>query len=470
MNQTEFNLIHDYLNGTIGDDDLLQFKMLLRESVVFRQGFRSLCTVDEKLHEMAAANPATLQMLAPNKVSPDSSRRSAILTSWFNGRKRIAAAFMVSGLAVWLLLSSASKQKDVVAHVGALDGCRWVNSQKNISMGDTVCIGQRLDLSAGQAEIVFQNGAVTTLTGPCIYEVESGSSVLLTLGQIRTVAVTPAAKGFTVRTRTARVVDLGTEFVTSAGGDGQSRVDVTAGEVEVHFDGTKIPQKLGKGNSLSVEPGSSQVIVRIESGDETAAFHFPTIEPPSNTDVADKSQGRATIRVANGKLEDGHVKSASPEVLLDGHAQTLPDSPEESCYFADGAGGRLLMDLGRAISISRINCYSWHQNGIHPDQRVRAVQKFTLYGFAGDQPPPTDGSLQEAGWVRIARVNSDEFFHVAAEIDRPAQQASSISGVQGVVGRYRYLLWDLQASRWKGLWLNNTFYGEFDVHEQKGAN
>ena len=469
MNQNNMDLIHQYLNGTIADDDLSKLKKLLRESAEFRQTFRSLCTIDEKLHELASSDPATWSMLAPKTNSSNLTGQSGF-KNWFSVQKRIVAAFVVTGLAAWLFLSTATKRKDLVARFGTLNDCRWVDSNKKVVTGDRVFVGQRVDLSAGQAEIVFQNGAVTTLTGPCIYDVESANSVLLTLGQVKTLAVTPEAKGFTVRTRTARVVDLGTEFVTSAGGDGQSRVDVTAGEVEVHFDGAKVPQKLGKGNSLSVEPGSSQVIVRIESGDETSAFHFPTIEPPSDSDAADKSQGRATIRVANGELENGRVKSAPPEVLLDGHAQTHADAPEESCYFADGAGGRLLMDLGRVISIARINCYSWHQNGIYADQRVRATQKFTLYGFAGDQPPPTDGSPQDNGWVRIARVNSDEFFRVASETDRPAQQASSISGVKGVVGNYRYLLWDLQASRWRNLWLNNTFYGEFDVHEQKGAN
>ena len=159
--------------------------------------------------------------------------------------------------------------------------------------------------------------------------------------------------------------------------------------------------------------------------------------------------------------------SDPPQALLNGHAQTRPDSPEESVYFANNVDGMLLLDLSRAISIARINSYSWHQNGLHADQRVRAVQKFNLYGFEGDQPPPTDGRLTESGWTLIARVNTDEFFRVAAPIDRPAQQACSITGAHGPIGRYRFLLWELQATRRENTSPTNaTFYGEIDVHEQ----
>jgi hypothetical protein len=95
------------------------------------------------------------------------------------------------------------------------------------------------------------------------------------------------------------------------------------------------------------------------------------------------------------------------------------------------------------------------------------VQKFTLYGFAGDQPPPTDGRLTESGWTLIARVNSDEFFRVAAPSDRPAQQACSVTGAHGAVGRYRFLLWELQATQGPDTTdTNATFYGEIDIHEQ----
>ena len=65
------------------------------------------------------------------------------------------------------------------------------------------------------------------------------------------------------------------------------------------------------------------------------------------------------------------------------------------------------------------------------------------------------------------RVNTDEFVRVVNRLDRPAQQGCSITSATGAIGRYRYLLWDVQPSRHPDFKrLNNSFYGEFDVYAQ----
>jgi hypothetical protein len=115
------------------------------------------------------------------------------------------------------------------------------------------------------------------------------------------------------------------------------------------------------------------------------------------------------------------------------------------------------MDLGRAVSIRKINSYSWHQHNRIKDHRVRAYQGYVLYGFAGESPPSAETvEDRDSGWVRIARVNSDQFFQVNQKLDRPAQQACSIFASKGELGKYRYLLWDVKAP---------TFFGEIDVYE-----
>ena len=168
--------------------------------------------------------------------------------------------------------------------------------------------------------------------------------------------------------------------------------------------------------------------------------------------------------VRGGLFYTAPIPSGPPALLLDGRGQTAPDSPAESVFFGPNDSGTLLLDLGRVITIAQINTYSWHQNQT-AENRVRAVQKFTLFGFAGDAPPTFDGPPAEAGWVPIARVDSDDFFRVMQPIDRPAQQACAITGAQGSIGRYRYLLWVVEPtlSVTKPV-LDNTFYAEFDVY------
>jgi len=278
-------------------------------------------------------------------------------------------------------------------------------------------------------------------------------------------AATPESKGFTVHTRTARVVDVGTEFVAAAAADGQSRIDVTSGEVYVVVDGVKTVHRLKTGDAFSVEAGTSKVLVRIESGTGTAAFQFRTIEPPSHQDYADASRGFAKIDVVAGSLHvTAPVPSGPVDVLLDGRGQSKADSPAESAFFDDNATGLLLLDLGQPITISKINSYSWHQNRLI-ENRVRAVQKFTLFGHAGDGLLSLDGAFADHGWTQIARVNSDDFFRVVQPIDRPTQQACSITGAHGAIGRYRYLLWQAEPTQTLNLLhFNNTFYAEFDVY------
>jgi ferric-dicitrate binding protein FerR (iron transport regulator) len=460
MNPKERNeLIDALLAGYISEPDLLRLEAELSVNPPARKAYFDRVSLSQALAEEAMS-------FRTKQASAVTTRRS-LWMRWYP--LAAAAAVVLLGVASWWLYSPSIRRGGIVAHFGALQECRWVDVKTSNAQGDAVHRGQRVELSSGRAELVFGSGAVVTLLGPCIFEVESANGGFLLLGQMRTVAATPESKGFTVRTRTARVVDLGTEFVTSASADGQSRVEVASGEVDVHLAGVREPQRLRKGDALSVEAGSAQVIARLESGDETPAFRFPTLEPPSDCDFADHSQGRASIRVVKGALAMTRVDgSAPPQALLDGHAQTRADSPEESVYFANNVDGMLLLDLSRVIFISRINSYSWHQNGAFADQRVRAVQKFTLYGFAGDQPPSTDGRLTESGWTLIARVNSDEFFRVAAPGDRPAQQACSITGAHGPVGRYRFLLWELQGTQGPNTKdTNPTFYGEIDVHEKR---
>lgn len=393
------------------------------------------------------------------------SRRRAIFLG------AMAALIVISLLALWWWpgadqINGGRFGEHQVARFSTLEEVRWVGIEEP-RVGDPLHAGERVEIAAGKVGIDFQSGAAVTLIGPAMFEVASETAAYLALGRLEAKADTPASRGFTIRTRTARVVDLGTEFSAEAGADGQSRIEVRSGAVEVTASDRR--HLLRTGDTLLVEPGASRVVVRIERGDETPAFRFPSIEPPSDRDYADARQGHARITVARGTLavrrDHPETGSGLVEALLDGHGQRGQDSPQDSVFFANQSEGMLLLDLGRVVSVSKINTFSWHQNQRVTDNRLRAQQQYVLYGFAGDAVPPMDRPLEGAGWVRIARVNTDEFFGVAARLDRPAQQACSITSATGTLGHYRYLLWDVTPSRFPDYRIpNHTFYGEFDVY------
>jgi hypothetical protein len=236
---------------------------------------------------------------------------------------------------------------------------------------------------------------------------------------------------------------------------------------------------LNAGDLMEIEPGQRQVITRIEQGDETPTFGFPTIEPPTADDLADVGQGRASIRCVRGRLYENprnSIASAAPTILLDGKGQSNPDAPEESLYFADNETGGLLVDLGQPTTVKKVNVYSWHRclnPGFDPAlreaHRERAAQNYVLYGSAAAEPPAVDGNPPDAGWTLIARVNSDEYFGLTG-IARPAQQASSVTSARGALGHYRHLLFVVQPTpgmNHDGRELNfTTFFGEIDVYAE----
>ncbi len=360
--------------------------------------------------------------------------------------------------------SARSWPSPFVARLAAAD-CQWVDPEAALGEGALLSAGQKLELASGRVEIVFQSGAEVTLHGPAIFEIQSANSSFLTIGRLSARAATPESHGFTVHSRTAATVDLGTEFNIVASDDGHSQIGVVEGAVEVQLANGRERRRLGVGESIEVEPGAPSVIARIEPGEGTPAFKFPTIGPPSANDYADASQGHAHIRVLRGRIA---VESGPVEALLDGKGQSKPDSAEESFFFDDNTTGMILLDLGRRIPVKKVNTYSWHRQEKIPLDHLRATQKYYLYGSSRATPPGADGNLAAAGWTLIAQVNTDEFFGFPQWAARPAQQAVSITAVNGgPIGEYRYLLWVVRPTRSDevgAIATANTFYGEFDVY------
>ena len=446
-------MLAGFVDDALDDDGMAELNAMLTADPARRKLLVDVCLQRKILRRLASSNGS--RRVKQASLNP---WRRAIL---------IGIGAVVAVAAVWMItigprIRLPMHQTDpnpIVAQVSKLRNCQWASSAAPLSEGNLLRHGQTLQLSSGAAEILYENGALITLAGPSNYRLESAAEGVLLIGQLTMRATRPSAEGFAVRTSSARTVDLGTEFVALAGADGHSQIDVTEGSVEVQV-GSGVRHRLNAGESIDVEPGNPSVTAKIESGDNTPAFRFPTISPPSATDYADESQKHATIRVVRGTLAR---ESGGVERLIDGRAQSQADSPHESVFFEKGSKGMILMDLGRPIAIEKINTYSWHLNGGASTDRVRATQKYLLYGSNGATAPMVDGAALDGRWALIGRVNTDEFFAVSHASERPPQQAVSITASQGAIGTYRYLLWDLYPT------LNhsaedNTFYGEFDVY------
>ncbi len=92
MTQEELDLIHGYLNGTLQTDDFSRLQSLLRNRADARRVLRGLATVDAKLHQIAAANTATLRLFDSPPEIP------AVRFAWFSRRAAAAVAGLLIGL------------------------------------------------------------------------------------------------------------------------------------------------------------------------------------------------------------------------------------------------------------------------------------------------------------------------------------------------------------------------------------
>lgn len=181
----------------------------------------------------------------------------------------------------------------------------------------------------------------------------------------------------------------------------------------------------------------------------TAPFQFQNVPSPSQNDAATK----ARFTLLDGRRDSNGGDLAQ---LHDGRLPTEEDQPGENFFFNAGTdGGRLLVDLGNVIEVKQVNTYSWHPG-------PRGPQVYTLYAAAGNadgfDPQPKRGTdPQKCGWKRIARIDTRP-----KDGESGGRYGVSIRDSSGVIGRYRYLLFDVSRTEGNDPF-GNTFYSEMDV-------
>jgi hypothetical protein len=182
--------------------------------------------------------------------------------------------------------------------VGQITGtfdCQWADASTAAVDRAYVPLGRRYALASGLLEISYDSGAKIILQGPCTYQVKSGIGGYLSLGKLTArVEKRGAANGerdnspanqrspisnhrssnpvFTVRTPTAIVSDLGTEFAVEVDKSGASRAHVFLGAVEVRpaNSGSAKPLSLLANESARVDLGKDRAIVVREAGRQRA--------------------------------------------------------------------------------------------------------------------------------------------------------------------------------------------------------
>jgi hypothetical protein len=210
--------------------------------------------------------------------------------------------------------------------------------------------------------------------------------------------------------------------------------------------------KLALAVCLFAVAARAEVTVTVDhnrGGAATTAFKFARIASPARDDAASS----AKVEVIAGTVDRN---SAPIAALTDGRVPGNEDEPEANLFFrGDSWGGRIRFDLGSIVDVAAVNTYSWH-----PD--TRAPQVYRLYASDGTDPnfnpaPGVKVDLSTCGWREIAFVDTR-----LKDGDGGGQYGVSIADTSGLLGRYRYVLFDIYETESDDSW-GQTFYSEIDV-------
>jgi hypothetical protein len=190
---------------------------------------------------------------------------------------------------------------------------------------------------------------------------------------------------------------------------------------------------------LCTLPALAAVEVVTERNELTTDFHFKNVPAPARNDAATSAE----FSIVAGR-RDGN--GGDLDKLHDGQLPRSADAPRENCFFAAGtAGGKLRVDLGRAIEIKQVNTYSWHGGD-------RGPQVYTL----------SASNTGKDDWKQVAQVDTRPKSGSAG-----GQYGVSIADSTDSLGRYRYLLFDIARTEGNDPF-GNTFFSEIDVIEAGG--
>ncbi len=209
-------------------------------------------------------------------------------------------------------------QPMLVGRITREAGCRWADGQP--APLAAVSLGRKYELASGLMEISYESGAKVILQGPCIYEINSAAGGFLSLGKLtaRVEKKTEGGRGkaeeespslqiskssnpnspfplppssFVVRTPTAVVTDLGTEFGVEVSKEGATTSHVFLGRVSLVAVGAG-GEKQGREVLLEAEQ-SARVEKAAEGGEPTVTVDRGRSRPEDFVRVAFAKRRRA---------------------------------------------------------------------------------------------------------------------------------------------------------------------------------
>jgi hypothetical protein len=198
----------------------------------------------------------------------------------------------------------------------------------------------------------------------------------------------------------------------------------------------------------------------VELASSSTTWNALGMGAPSDGDYLDPKSGSGAkaafvpgFALAHGAKAPAEGATWTPAQLAlprlhDGLAAANADDWQRSVWFdkrkvdsQDTDDGRFVVDLQRAVDVSRVSTYTWHG-------AYRSIQQYDLYASAADAAPDAAAAdPAAAGWTLVATVDS-------APLGQGDKHGVSIAK-DGGLGRHRHLLFVVRSG--------SAFFSEIDV-------
>ena len=306
-----------YLDGSASPEEVERLDALLVADPARREWFATLCIVVTGLGEVSAApSPSQGDAESPEINIPPPINNPSLFGDAYHGTmgffsQEVPLAWLITTVIMGMLLLGAwaikvtnhqhiaeapsqsvpSDVRQEMVFVGRITGMvdvKWSDDLHYLPplRYAHVPLGRKYILSSGLLEITYDSGAKVILEGPCTYEVESTAGGYLSLGKL----TAKVEKGrsevrgqrsdhyplstthyplFSVRTPTAIITDLGTEFAVEVDGQDAAMVCVFEGAVSVVDRNSQGRELVRAGEAIQMASGT---IRRVDSG--KASKHF----------------------------------------------------------------------------------------------------------------------------------------------------------------------------------------------------
>ena len=306
-------------DGALTKQDFVQLEQLLRGNVNAQQYYLKHVCLDRWMRwEFARQVQEPLPPCSPSPVFgilstayhgtigffsqelPFSLLIATVLTSlglWFASLIYVSSPEEIAKDSSLPVQSSFDPTLKIVGKITGMVDCKWADPT-TAPVGDNVALGRRFALASGLMEITYDTGAKVILQGPVTYEVESTNGGFLPIGKLTGKVENEVARGFSVRTPTAIVTDLGTEFGIEVDRSGVTESHVFRGAIKVQVESAPGSDQnesrtvdLKENESIRVEKASAAdnspriVVVRKAANSERFVRTLPPPEKPSLVDV-----------------------------------------------------------------------------------------------------------------------------------------------------------------------------------------